>query len=311
MLSGMKARFLFSAAVFILGSFALRAEDPPSPQSPVPLWPNAAPGALGNGSNDIPTLTASFPSAETATGAAMVICPGGGYAALASHEGAAYARWLNGQGIAAFVLKYRLASSGYRHPRMIEDAARAVRLVRFHAADWKLDPKRIGIVGSSAGGHLASTLLTHFDSGQPDAADPIDRVSCRPDLGVLCYPVITMGEKTHRGTRENLLGKDPSPELIADLSNEQHVTAQTPPCFLFHTAEDAVVPVENSLAFAAALRRAGVPFELHVCERGEHGLGLGTKSNDPALMHPWTRECQRWLKEHGFGKLSKSPAPSR
>jgi acetyl esterase/lipase len=257
---------------------------------------------LGNGSNDIPTLTAFFPTAETATGAALVVCPGGGYTWLASYEGEGYAHWLNQQGIAAFVLKYRLGSSGYHHPRMLEDAARSVRLVRFHAADWKLDPKRVGIAGSSAGGHLASTLLTHFDSGQPDATDPIDQVSCRPDLGVLCYALVTMGEKTHRDSMENLLGKNPSSELIAELSNEQHVTAQTPPCFLFATSDDPVVPVENSLEFAAALRRAGVPFELHVYEHGGHGVALGTKSNDAALMHPWTRECQRWLKENKFGK---------
>jgi dipeptidyl aminopeptidase/acylaminoacyl peptidase len=165
-----------------------------------------------------------------------------------------------------------------------------------------LDPKRVGIIGSSAGGHLASTLLTHFDAGQPDAADPIDRVSCKPALGVLCYPVITMGDQTHCGSRENLLGKEPSPELIRELSNELHVTKETPPCFIFHTDEDTAVPVENSLEFAAALRRAGVPFELHVYEHGGHGIGLGTVSADPTQMHPWTRECQRWLKEQGFGK---------
>jgi acetyl esterase/lipase len=259
---------------------------------------------LGKEPNDIPTLTAFFPPPEMATGAGMIVCPGGGYAGLAAHEGEAYAHWLNQQGIAAFVLKYRLGSSGYRHPRMLEDAARAMRLARFHAAEWKLDPKRLGIIGSSAGGHLASTLLTHFDSGQTEAADPIDRVSCRPDLGVLCYAVITMGDETHKGSRENLLGKDPSPELIKELSNELHVTRETPPCFIFHTSEDTAVQVENSLEFAAALRRAKVPFELHIYEHGAHGMGLGTRSlqPDPAEMHPWTRECQRWLKEQGFGK---------
>lgn len=268
----------------------------------MPLWPNGAPGALGNGPNDIPTLTAFPAPADTATGAAMVICPGGGYAGLAGHEGKDYALWLNDQGIAGFVLKYRLGSSGYRHPRMLQDAARAVRLVRFHAADWKVDPKRIGIMGSSAGGHLASTLLTHFDLGAADAADPVDKVSSRPDLGILCYAVITMGDYTHRGSRDNLLGPNPSADLIWELSNELHVTPQTPPCFLFHTADDSAVPVENSLHFAEALRRAGVPFDLHIFQSGPHGIGLGSRTYDPAHWHPWTHDCRLWLKQQGFGK---------
>jgi acetyl esterase/lipase len=298
----MRSLLLLPACLSIVAATVLSAQTPPAAQPPLPLWPDGAPGALGKASKDIPTLTPFFPSTEKATGAAMVVCPGGGYAGLAPHEGEAYAHWLNQRGIAAFVLKYRLGSSGYRHPRMLEDAARALRMVRFHAAEWKLDPKRIGIIGSSAGGHLASTLMTHFDAGQADAADPIDRVSCRPDLGVLCYPVITMGDETHHGSRNNLLGPNPSPELIKELSNELHVTKDTPPCFIFHTYDDGTVPVENSLEFAAALRRAKVPFELHIYEHGAHGLGLGTKSSDPAQMHPWTRECQRWLKEHGFGQ---------
>ena len=185
---------------------------------------------------------------------------------------------------------------------MLQDAARAVRLVRFHAADWKLDPKRIGIIGSSAGGHLASTLLTHFDLGQAGASDPVDRVSSRPDLGVLCYAVITMGDSTHHGSRDNLLGPNPPPELIWELSNELQVTPQTPPCFLFHTAEDKAVPVENSIAFAEALHRANVPVELHVFQSGPHGIGLGAKPDDPAHWHPWTRDCEHWLKERGFSK---------
>jgi len=205
-----------------------------------------------------------------------VICPGGGYGGLANYEGEHYARFLNELGIVGFVLKYRLGSSGYRHPIMLQDAARAIRTLRARAAEWKLNPQRIGIMGSSAGGHLASTLLTHFDSGKPDAADPIDRQSSRPDLGILCYPVITMGEFTHQGSRNNLLGSDPSPELVRELSNELQVTKETPPCFIWHTDEDKAVPVENSLHFAQALRKAGVPFDLHVYQKGVHGLGLGT-----------------------------------
>src|SRR5512138_1121807 len=159
-----------------------------------PLWADGAPGALGTAEKDVPTLTPYLPEPEKGTGAAIVICPGGGYGGLAPHEGEQYARFLNENGIAGFVLKYRLGSGGYRHPIMLQDAARAVRTVRARAAEWKVDPKRIGIMGSSAGGHLASTLLTHFDAGKPDASDPIERQSSRPDAGILCYPVITMGQ---------------------------------------------------------------------------------------------------------------------
>jgi acetyl esterase/lipase len=162
-------------------------------------------------------------------------------------------------------------------------------------------------MGSSAGGHLASTLLTHFDSGKPDATDPIEKESSRPDLGILCYPVITMSanEFAHKGSIQNLLGKDPSPELLKELSNELHVTKETPPCFLWHTDEDKGVLVENSLLFAQALRRAGVPFALHIYEHGPHGMGLGTHEYDPAKWHPWTKDCVFWLKAHGFTKTSE------
>jgi len=265
---------------------------------PIPLWPQGAPGALGKEDKDIPSLT-PYPAAESATGAAMVICPGGGYGGLAQHEGRDYALWLNQQGVACFVLKYRLGSGGYRHPRMIEDAARALRWVRTHAATWKVDPNRIGIMGSSAGGHLASTLVTHFDHGQAGAADPVDRASSRPDLGVLCYPVITMGAHTHQGSKHNLLGKEPSPELVELLSNEKQVRSNTPPCFVWHTWEDKAVKVENSLEFAAALQKAGVPFDLHVYQKGRHGIGLADK--EPfSNVHPWAKDLLFWLKEQGF-----------
>jgi acetyl esterase/lipase len=228
-----------------------------------------------------------------------VIFPGGSYGALSSREGVDYALWLNEQGIAGFVLKYRLGTSGYHHPIMLQDAARAVRLVRAKAAEWKVDPKRVGVMGSSAGGHLASTLLTHFDSGNSAANDPIDQQSSRPDLGILCYPVVTMGELTHAGSKKNLLGENPPPDLVRELSNELHVTQDTPPCFIWHTFEDKVVPMENSLQFVAALRRAGVPFEFHVYEKGGHGLGLGG-GKESSLYHPWTDDCRVWLKERGF-----------
>ena len=268
---------------------------------PIPLWPNGAPGALGTEPKDVPTLTAYLPDPAVATGAAMVICPGGGYGGLAPHEGQGYAEWLAKSGVAGFVLKYRLGSGGYHHPAMLNDAARAIRMVRSRAAEWKVDPARIGVMGSSAGGHLASTILTHFDAGQADAADPIDRVSSRPDLGILCYPVITMGEFTHGGSKNNLLGKDPSQELVDLLSNEKQVTPQTPPTFIFHTYADPGVPVENALLFAEALRKNKVPFDLHIYEKGGHGMGLGPQ-RDKGIYHPWAADCLYFLKEHEFVK---------
>jgi acetyl esterase/lipase len=278
-------------------SFVLAAEV----KGPIPLWPDGAPGALGKDEKDIPTITPYLPDSAKATGAAIVVCPGGGYGGLAPHEGNDYALWLNDNGVAALVLKYRLGSGGYRHPVMLNDAARAVRLVRTKAAEWKVDPKRVGIMGSSAGGHLASTLLTHFDSGKPDAEDLVERQSSRPDAGILCYAVITMGRFTHQGSKNNLLGKDPSPELVKLLSNELQVTKETPPCFVWHTYEDNGVPVENSLLFAEALRTAGVPFDLHVYQKGRHGIGLNDKPPF-ANAHPWAKDCLFWLKEQGFVK---------
>lgn len=266
-------------------------------REPIPLWPNGAPGALGHEPHDIPNITPYIPA--TANGAAIVICPGGGYRNLAPHEGPAYALWLNTLGITCFVLQYRLGSHGYRHPRMLEDVSRAMRMVRSSAAHWQIDPARIGVKGSSAGGHLAATLLTHFDVGDPDAGDPIERVSSRPDIGILCYPVISMGQIAHQGSRENLLGDAPPAELTAALSNELHVTAQTPPCFIWHTWEDGVVTVEHSMLFAAALHRNGVPFDLHVYQRGGHGLGLGVTPGSQEL-HPWTSDLMVWLREQRF-----------
>lgn len=268
-------------------------------QDSFPLWPHGAPGALGTSTNDIPTLTAFFPSLETRSGAAIVVCPGGGYGGLASHEGADYALYLNQCGIAAFVLKYRLGSHGYRHPRMLEDAQRALRVVRSRATEWKLDSQRVGIMGSSAGGHLASTAITHFDAGQPNSADPVERQSSRPDLGILCYPVVSLGPNTHQGSKNNLLGKDPSLELVELLSNEKQVTPQTPPCFIWHTVEDKAVKVENSLDFAAALQRQGVPFDLHLYQKGRHGIGLADKAPF-TKAHPWAKDLVFWLKEQKF-----------
>jgi acetyl esterase/lipase len=262
-----------------------------------PLWPAGAPGALGTEAKDTPTLTRFSPAADKANGATMLVLPGGGYRGLADHEGKAYAEWFAEHGVTAYVLKYRLGSAGYRHPAMLHDAARALRTLRARARAEGLDPARIGIIGSSAGGHLASTLLTHFDAGAPDAADPVERESSRPDLGILCYPVITMREFTHRGSKERLLGENPPDDLVQLLSNELHVTAQTPPTFIWHTVEDGAVPVENALLFASALRKAGVPFALHVFEKGKHGLGLPSAGKGAPA---WDDACLVWLAGRGF-----------
>jgi acetyl esterase/lipase len=289
----------FFVAPLLLAASLLRLFAEPLPS--IPLWPEGAPGARGAGSNDVPTLTPYPAPPDKASGAAVVVCPGGGYGGLAPHEGPDYALFLNQQGIAAFVLKYRLGSHGYRHPAMWHDAQRAVRLVRARAAEWQVDPKRVGIMGSSAGGHLASTALTHFDAGRADAADAVERQSSRPDLGILCYPVITMGAHTHQGSKNNLLGKEPDAELVKLLSNELQVTKDTPPCFLWHTWEDKAVKVENAFEFAAALQRHGVPFDLHVYQQGRHGLGLNDKPPF-ANPHPWARDLVFWLKAQGFVK---------
>ena len=265
-------------------------------EEPIILWPNGAPGAVGKEPNDIPTLTAYFAPKEKATGAAVIVCPGGGYTHLADHEARPVAEWLNTLGITAFVLKYRLGPR-YHHPAPLQDAARAIRTVRARATEWNIDPKRIGILGFSAGGHVASTIGTHFESGKPNASDPIERVSSRPDLMILIYPVITMREFTHAGSKKMLLGENPPTDLVALLSNEEQVTRETPPAFLVHTANDPAVPVENSLRFAEALKKAGVPFELNIYERGPHGFGLGSK--DP-ILSTWPQRCEQWLRSHGF-----------
>lgn len=263
--------------------------------NPITLWPDGAPGAIGKEPADIPTLTPYLPR-EKASGAAVIVCPGGGYNHLADHEGRPVAEWLSSIGINAFVLKYRHGPR-YHHPAPLQDVARAIRLVRARAAEWQIDPKRIGILGFSAGGHLASTIGTHFDNGQPDSSDSVDRVSSRPDVMILIYPVITMGKFGHSGSRKELIGENPAVEMVTLLSNEEQVTKQTPPTFMVHTANDTGVPVENSLGFADALRRVGVPFELHIYERGSHGFGLG--GSNP-ILSSWPGRCADWLRLQGF-----------
>ncbi|HQU86045.1 MAG TPA: alpha/beta hydrolase [Pyrinomonadaceae bacterium] len=266
-------------------------------QTSIRLWNEDAPNALGKEAVDIPEIKPFLAPKEKATGAAILVLPGGGYGHLSDvKEGSAVAEWLNSLGISAFVLKYRLGPK-YGQPNQLLDAARALRTIRARAKEWNLDEKRIGILGFSAGGHLASTLSTHFDAGKLDAKDEIEKVSSRPDLQILIYPVVTMGEFTHQGSKKNLLGENPSTELIQKYSNELQVTKETPPAFLVHTMTDTAVPVENSLQYIAALRKNGVPFEFHLYEQGPHGFGLAPTN---PYLNSWAERCADWLRMHNF-----------
>ena len=264
-------------------------------QSPVEvlLWPDGAPGALGTEAKDQPKLLVWRAQAEGGATPAVVVCPGGGYGHLAmGHEGKQIAAWLNSIGVTAAVLDYRHRGKGYGHPAPLQDAQRALRTVRANADAWRVDPARTGVLGFSAGGHLASSVSVHHDAGAPEHADPIERQSCRPDFSVLCYAVLAFDQPfTHKGSQRNLLGEDPPPALVAEMSSERHVDEATPPTFLWHTTADRAVPVENSLAYYAALRRAGVPCELHCFEQGRHGVGLGKGLAASA----WPDLCRRWL----------------
>lgn len=269
----------------------------------IPLWPSGAPGAVGALPVDIPTITIYVP-ANNPTHTGIVVCPGGGYEMLATDkEGTKVAEWLNARGVAAFVLAYRLGPR-YHYPVELRDAQRAIQSVRSHAAEYDLDPTHIGILGFSAGGHLASTAGTHFAYSNTEATDPIERVNSRPDFLVLLYPVISMYPgTTHLGSLHNLLGEEPDPNLERELSNETQVTPQTPPTFLFSTTNDATVPVMNSVLFYEALLRAGVPAEMHLFEQGRHGSGLA--QGNPQLQM-WPVLLQNWLNLHGWmGETAK------
>jgi acetyl esterase/lipase len=293
------------AAVFATSESC--ADDPATAHPVLALWPGGAPGAKGQDPDkDVPSISVWLPRPELATGSAVVVCPGGGYGMLAvEHEGKQVAEWLNKLGISAFVLKYRLGPR-YQHPAMLDDAGRAIRTVRASASKWNIDPGRVAIMGFSAGGHLASTAGTHYSAGKDDADDPVERFSSRPDRLILVYPVIALATPFgHSGSLKNLLGDHPSQEMVESLSNERQVTKNTPPTFLAHTNADAGVPAENSLLFAMALRKAGVPVELHLFERGQHGLGLGM--GEPKFRVPpepsfqvWPKLCETWLKGQGF-----------
>ncbi len=262
------------------------------------LWPDGAPGAAGTEDIDKPSLSLYPAPPAKAVGTAVVIFPGGGYRNLAwDKEGDNMARWLNSFGVAGVVVKYRLGPR-YHHPSQLDDGRRAVRWVRAHAAELGVSPNRIGVWGFSAGGHLASTVGTHFDAGNAAATDAIERQSSRPDFLILAYPVITMDlDFTHRGSRLNLLGENPDPKLVELLSNERQVNAQTPPTFLFHTSDDATVPVENSVRFYLALRKAGVPAEMHIYESGPHGVGLAQLDR---VLSSWPDRLAEWLGTRGL-----------
>jgi acetyl esterase/lipase len=297
-------RCAFVLIVLMAASFSLAAPPPK-----VMLWPKGAPGATGQEEGkDQPFIEVYTPKIWNA-GTAVVVCPGGGYGGLAvDHEGTQVAQWWNSLGATAFVLHYRLGSAGYHHPIELGDVQRAIRYVRANAKQYKINESRIGVMGFSAGGHLASSVSTHFDAGKPDDADPIERVSCRPDFSVLCYAVITMNDPfVHKGSRKNLLGdKENDPQLRDFMSSEKQVTAQTPPTFLFHTDADTGVPSENSVNYYLALRANKVPAELHIFRPGRHGVGLAP--GDPWLQ-TWPNLLATWMRANGWLELN-GPAPT-
>lgn len=264
----------------------------------IPLWEQGAPGTPATKPENEPYLLVYRPASAAAT-SAVVICPGGGYGGLAfDYEGQHLAEWFNTFGVTGLVLRYRNNSSGHQHPVPMLDGQRAIRLARARAAEWNIDPARIGVMGFSAGGHLASTVATHFDRGQPDAADAVDRASSRPDFLILCYPVISMTETfMHRGSRDNLLGKNPDPALALSMSNEKQVTAETPPTFIFQTDADEPVPAENCVSFYLALRRAKVPAEMHIYQNGRHGVGL---ARDLPATSSWSDRLREWMQVRGL-----------
>lgn len=262
------------------------------------LWADGAPGALGTEAKDMPKITVRKVPSEKPTGA-LIICPGGCYGGLAmDHEGKQMVQWANSIGLTAVLCDYRHRGKGYGHPAPLQDAQRAVRTVRAKAAEWNIDPSKIGIIGFSAGGHLVSTVITQFDTGDKNASDPIAQQSSRPDFAILCYPVISMGSSfTHRGSEVNLLGENASKETLQAFASERNVRADTPPTFLMHTLEDKPVPVENSLVFYQAMVAKQVPGELHVYQKGPHGVGLARSIPGTS---DWPVACQRWLAQLGM-----------
>lgn len=265
----------------------------------IPLWPNGAPRATGTAPKDIPSIT-PYPAANP-NGAAVIVFPGGGYSELStSHEGTVPAQWLAGKGVSAFMVKYRLGSNNYHHPVEMWDAQRAVRWVRANAAKYGIDTARVGVLGFSAGGHLAATVSTHYDGGNPGAADTVDRHPCRPAFSILAYPVITMDSTfTHGGSRYFLLGNNPAQALVDSLSNEKRVDGKTPPAFLFHAQNDEVVPIRNPQSYYDSCLKKGVTASFMKFDHGGHGFGMA--DYDPVL-HAWCDSSLKWLDKLGFFK---------
>ena len=277
-------------ALLLISGYA----DADQPES-IRLWAGQAPESLGDDEKDRPAILKFTPAAADSTDTAIVIFPGGGYGHLAmDHEGHQIANWLSQNGVHAFICDYRHKGKGYRHPAPMLDAKRAIRTVRSKATELGFDPGKIGVLGFSAGGHLASTVATHFDLGDASSNDIIERQSSRPDFAILCYPVIAMGTPfSHKGSRRNLFGKEASDETDRMFSNHLHVNKNTPPTFLWHCSDDTTVPVENSIVFYQALVSSGVPAELHVYEKGGHGIGLAAGKSG---AENWSDACISWLR---------------
>ena len=288
------------SAVIFLGFPPAFGEEPE--QKIVPLWSDGAPNAIGSEPKDNPNITIHIVKSEQPTGA-LVICPGGGYGGLAmDHEGRQICEWANRIGLTAILCDYRHRGKGYGHPAPLHDAQRAMRMARANAQLWNIDPTKIGIIGFSAGGHLVSTVITQFDAGDKDASDPVSKESSRPDFAILCYPVISMGSSfTHRGSEVNLLGKNANQETLEKFASERNVRTDTPPTFLMHTSEDKAVPPQNSLVFYQAMVAKNIPGELHIYQKGTHGIGLG--KSIPGTSD-WPLACQRWLHQLGMVKQS-------
>lgn len=288
-------RFVWVVLVALtLGCASFAADD--TTQKPILLWPDGAPLAQGTGDVDSPRITVFSPKHQS-TRTAVVICPGGGYTILATdHEGRQVAQWLNNLGVVAVILEYRLGPK-YRYPAQLMDVQRAIRYVRAHAREMDVDPDRIGVMGFSAGGHLASTAATHFDLGIPGAPDPTDRVSSRPSFAILAYPVVRPDGPASQWTFKQLLGDNPDPKVLESVLPDKMVTPQTPPMFLVHSSDDDGVSPQNSINLYLALLKAGVPAELHIYQSGGHGYGLAPL--DPVLSS-WSARLADWMRARGL-----------
>ena len=298
----MKSAFQFAAILFLSTSLVLSANAQRADSMTERLWADLPPGSTHRGDGDVPKLIITKVESESPT-AAVVILPGGGYNGHAmDHEGYQFAQWFKSLGVTSAICTYRLRGKGndgkgYGHPAPMMDAQRAIQTLRARSKELNIDPNRVGVIGFSAGGHLCSTVSTHFAAPDALSEDPVARVSSHPDFSILCYPVVAFGKSyTHKGSQRNLIGSNPSTELLESLSNERQVSKETPPTFLFHTAADTVVPPQNSIDYYLACLESGVPAEMHVFPKGRHGLGLAQKLPGAAQ---WPELCENWLRRLG------------